>query len=576
MKKIYIAMAVIATAALISCQQEKSFNDVKLSENSVVFAVTSGSTRSSEVVSEARQGIVIPLETEDGSKFVLEETVTSLDALMSETRGTPAYTENLGTLYANNLSVYAAEGSFGTATYSNMENSQYPRKDTDLGKGWRYNHDYKSNPWPSSGAVGFYLNMPAEPTNVSITGRTGGVFTFTYTSPASAAAQQDILFAYRSTTKSEYLDDFHPNGIPVLFNHALTAVKFAIGNTDSDISTNDIKITGITFKNLVDKGTCKITPASEDNYKDNPTNYSSANAAKWESLSASGNDITSGEYGNTVNYTSGENNKFGDSWYSAGNNKNLNDADGTQTFWLVPQKFEGSSTTLEIQYTFDGKSDSWEIDFGEALEGVEWKAGELRTYTIKIDGVNVKIEDVVTIVGPTDVDVEDSDTPLKSYKNSTKTAVRIQNTGNTDVYIRAALIGQWLDEESGDPVFGYTDFTSGEFKYVDSWYQDQFVGTKPQLQGKFTDLPGTNWTLEDDGYYYYEDPIAPNAYIPNNLFTKYTVLDAPAAAVSGEVRQIYFQLEIATQAISAKKINGSYYTREEAWARANTPDPQEP
>ena len=245
-------------------------------------------------------------------------------------------------------------------------------------------------------------------------------------------------------------------------------------------------------------------------------------------------------------------------------------------FGLPALQYGNPQQVQKGSYTFDGKSDSWEIDFGEALEGVEWKAGELRTYTIKIDGVNVKIEDVVTIVGPTDVDVEDSDTPLKSYKNSTKTAVRIQNTGNTDVYIRAALIGQWLDEESGDPVFGYTDFTSGEFKYVDSWYQDQFVGTKPQLQGKFTDLPGTNWTLEDDGYYYYEDPIAPNAYIPNNLFTKYTVLDAPAAAVSGEVRQIYFQLEIATQAISAKKINGSYYTREEAWARANTPDPQEP
>ena len=237
MKKIYIVMAVLATAALASCQQEKSFNDEKLSENSVVFTISGGATRSAEAAPEVRQGVVIPLETEDGSKFFLEETVVNLNEIGPATKGTPAYTENLGTLYANNLSVYGDKGSFTTAaTYENMETSMYARKDASQGEGWRYQHNYNGDPWPTDGsAVGFYLNMPAAPTGVSITGRTGGKFTFTYTSPTTAAEQQDILFAYRSMTKEQH-HGFLPNGAPVLFQHALTAVKFAIGNDKSDIT----------------------------------------------------------------------------------------------------------------------------------------------------------------------------------------------------------------------------------------------------------------------------------------------------------------------------------------------------
>ncbi|MBR6933104.1 MAG: hypothetical protein IKH49_07375, partial [Bacteroidales bacterium] len=193
MKKIYIAMAVLVTAVLVSCQQEKSFNDVKIGENDVVFVIKSGATRSAEASPAARQGVIIPIETENGSQFFLEETVTSLDEFAA-TRGTPAYTENLGTLYANELSVWGNGGSFTTAaTYTNMENSLYPRKDANLGDGWRYQHNYADNPWPD-GTVDFYLNMPAAPTGVTITGRDGGKFTFTYTSPTKAKEQQDILF----------------------------------------------------------------------------------------------------------------------------------------------------------------------------------------------------------------------------------------------------------------------------------------------------------------------------------------------------------------------------------------------
>ncbi len=573
MKKIYIAMAVIATAALASCQQEKSFNDLPpVGENSVVFTVKgSAGTRSADVVPETRQGVLIPLETEDGSRFVLEETVTSLDALLSETRGTPAYTENLGALYANNLSVYAAEGTFGTATYENMESSLYPRKDASQGDGWRYQHNYNGDPWPESGAVGFYLNMPAAPTGVSITGRTGGKFTFTYTSPTTAAEQQDILFAYRSMTKEQH-HGFLPNGAPVLFQHALTAVKFAIGNDDDDISSNKIAITEVIFNGLVNSGTCEISPSAETNYTDNKTTYSSAGGTSWPTKTAAPNNtISSGTYSGTQTYTSGSNNKFGDSWYSAGNEKNLNDADGTQTFWLIPQTVS-SGVTLTIKYTFAGTPGEWTIDFGKVLAAaakpVNWQAGELRTYTIKVDDVNLKIEDTVT--------------------NTVKSDVAITNTGNTTAFIRAAIVGQWLDHKNR-PVFGFTDLLYNYYA-VDSWYQDQFVNTTAGTHGTFTGLAGykgTNnplnkWYLCDDGFYYYSDPVDPgkiigtapsgatNAsdYLGNPLFTKYEIGTAPSVTISGVNTNIHFSLEIATQAVTAKKLDGSTYTWQEAWENA--------
>lgn len=571
MKKIYIVMAVLATAVLASCQQEKSFNDEKLGENSVVFTISGGATRSAEATPEVRQGVIIPLETEDGSKFFLEETVVNLNEIGPATKGTPAYTENLGTLYANDLSVYGDKGSFTTAaTYENMETSMYARKDEAQGEGWRYQHNYNGDPWPKDGsAVGFYLNMPAAPTGVSITGRTGGKFTFTYTSPTTAAEQQDILFAYRSMTKEQH-HGFLPNGAPVLFQHALTAVKFAIGNDDDDISSNNIAITEVIFNGLVNTGTCEISPSAETNYTDNKTTYSSAGVTSWPTKSATANNtISSGTYSGTVNYTSGSNNKFGDSWYSAGNEKNLNDANGTQTFWLIPQAVS-SDVTLTIKYTFAGTPGEWTIDFGKvlAVKPVNWQAGELRTYTIKVDDVNLKIEDTVT--------------------NTVKSDVAITNTGNTAAFIRAAIVGQWLDHKNR-PVFGFTDLLYNYYA-VDSWYQDQFVNTTAGTHGTFTDLAGykgannplNKWYLCDDGFYYYSDPVDPgkiigtapsgatNAsdYLGNPLFTKYEIGTAPSVTISGVNTNIHFSLEIATQAVTAKKLDGSTYTWQEAWENA--------
>ena len=636
MKNSYITFAVFSMAALLVSCQNNEFVDSDMyipEEGDIVFSMPSRVATKASDTNVTTKGVRVDLGTVDGRSLFLEETITNLDevAYAPETKGTPAYTENLGVLYADNLGVHADAGSFGEFTYENVESSMV-NGGTNFGWGWRFMHKYATDPWPASGSVGFYLRMPSDMEGVTTdltkaAPYSNGSITFSYTSPSTAAEMQDILFGYRSVSKDDY-KGFLPNGIPVLLRHALTGVKFAIANYSEE---ENITIKSVTFKGLYDSAECTITPVqgTEANNPDNISEYTSSAAVNWKLADASRSQTaySSGTFGAPVNFSGStketvdgkevttpgsfkDKGEYPDSFAAAGNTNNLNDGNATQTFWLIPQTMT-SDIKLVITYTFgkDGENDitrTETLEFGRILaeKDVEWHAGELHTYTIRVDEVNVKIADYVSISGPVAVPVEGAEEgeTLDSYAGSTKTNVVITNTGNTDVYIRAALIGQWLDEESDDPVFGYTDFTSGDFRSVDSWYQDQFGTSAQHDQGEFVGLVGYDlsssdyWEKHTDGYYYYKyvvpadngtipgayktvangkatDVAAPSPVGNQPLFVSYTVGNAPAAAVSGEVKQIYFQLEIATQAISAKKPDGSYYTMAEAWAKANTPDP---
>ena len=421
--------------------------------------------------------------------------------------------------------------------------------------------------------------------------------TFTYTSPTKAADQQDIIFAARNISKDEYLASL-PNGAPVLFNHALTGVKFALANPD------EAMITSVEFTGLKGTGTCTITPAGENDYSDTDT-HSSATAVNWGTTPKV---VTGAKYTATfdkvVSFDTtafAKNGKYPDSFKGAGSalTNNLNDADATQTFWFIPQAMT-EDVKLHIVYTY-GQGDKMvegegDIDFGKEIlkknANTYWYAGQLRTYTIRVDEVNVKIEDVVnpisrekeklTTLDGDPIEDEDGNPYLFTYYGGTKSNVVITNTGNTDAYIRAALIGQWLDED-GNPVFGFTDYTAGKVKLVDSWYQDQFVSHNG-YHGYFEDLAGYentkqtiecenplhDWYLSSDGYYYYKNIVPAGEAIreDNPLFTSYTVDKNPAVVVAGKVKDVYFTLEIATQAVTAKRTDGTDATLTEAWSKA--------
>ncbi len=619
MKKNYIKIIAAAAIALLSVSCQVSETDLQgdtpeIGKNTIAFSLGRASTRSSVAISDlAQPGAIIPLGTDEmGNNLYLEESVIDLNSPV--TRGTPAYTENVATLYDGKLYAYSE--------LSDLNKGNIYEYNSATGY---YSKSYQQNIWGVANPLNFWMYMPVDLTNYGVTadptfaggGDAAQTISFSYKSPATAAKQADIIFAARSIDEATY------NGVmDVLFHHALTGVKFAIGNDEDtededgnvvkgDISKFGIKINFVSFTGLLDSGNCVVTPTTENGeYKDVAGVHSSyANGVVvWSGTKASGNPISSGTFGDElVTYSTGDKvgsfkseGDYPNSFAEKGNEKNLNDGDATQTFWLIPQTMT-DNVKLTVDYNVGSKNYTWTIDFGKALKNVTWKAGQLRTYTIRIDEVNVKIEDEVTINQTTETITDEAGRTYSatSYKNSYKENVTIANTGNTDAFIRAALIGQWLDSD-GNPVFGFTDFSDPDDVHVvlvDSWYQDQFVKTTAGAHGTFEGLPGYkgadatigNWTLGNDGYYYYTEAVAPGeiigsapeddadnpAYIGTPLFTKYTVGSTPAVAVAGAVKDVYFVLEVATQAISAKQLDGSDYTWNEAWKNALNYDPSD-
>ena len=567
MKKIYIAMAVIAAAMLSSCEKEKDFNELTpLGENAIAFTINNTGTRSMEAISgnAVQTGVSIEAgRASNGDAYFLEETIEELNPTLA-TRGTPAYTVNLGTLYST-MGVYA--DGFGDNAFVLTDNAMH--ENPNGGDGWRYHHNYDGSPWPDeTTAVDFYLNMPASPAGVSITDRSEKQITFDYSSPLTGAAQQDILFAQTTLTKKQH-DGYLPKGAPVMMYHALTGVKFRTGHENNN-PTKTI-ITKVVIKGLKSTGTATFTGSDfEWENLDDATNFTQEFK----------NQAWSAEAGvdGTITYTPSDG-KFGDTWYSAAADKNLNDEDGSLTFWFIPQEID-ENVTMEVTFrvktkdTQDGEEITHPINFGEKLnegrsENLVWKPGQLRTYTLKPFDVAVKIVD--EMVG------------LK------KSDLHVTNTGNVDEYVRMMVIGNWYgweteeDMNSGkepDIMVGYTtDGSDGKNIMVDPWFRedevygqyfdDSFKGGRPAagredwVRGTgsyfyFTEVIGAGVTLDSATkalFQYYELPEdkIPDIYIP-----------VATSNVRVPAWGVHLKMEIVVQAIGTTDPEGKPYA--DCWA----------
>lgn len=568
-----MAMAVIVAALLSSCEKEKDFNGyTPLGENDIAFVINNSSTRSMDAAPEltVRRGVTMEAgRTSTGEAFFLEETIEELNPTAA-TKGTPAYTVNVGTLYTT-MGVYA-EGDFGSADFEVMDLFANPNG----GEGWRYHHNYDGSPWPADEeeVVDFYLNMPASPTGVNITDMSEKSTVFSYSSPTTGSAQQDILFAQTSISKKQH-DGYLPKGAPVMMYHALTGVKFRTGHPN-DNATKTI-ITKVAIKGLKSTGTCTFTNGEfEWDQLDNSTTFTQEfKNQDWEATAGVDGSIT---------YTSGTNNQFGDSWYSAAADKNLNDSTASLTFWFIPQEID-ETVTMEVTFrvktkdTPDGQEITHKINFGEELNknrttNVKWKEGQLRTYTLK----------------PFDVDVEIFD-KMKGLK---KDSLHVTNTGNVDEYVRMMVIGNWYGWESAadmnagkepDIMVGYTtDGSDGTNVMVKPWFrEDQVYGQyfDDSFTGGHPAAGRTDWVRGTGSYFYFTKKIGPGEGVyegdidsqTSPLFKSY---ELPADKIptiyipvsTSNVRipavGVHLKMEIVVQAIGTTKPDGTEY--ESCWA----------
>ena len=129
------------------------------------------------------------------------------------------------------------------------------------------------------------------------------------------------------------------------------------------------------------------------------------------------------------------------------------------------------------------------------------------------------------------------------YTGYIKSNVQIKNTGDTDAYIRVAVVITWKSAD-GTKV----------------WAQ------KPG-EGDYTmklNLSDNGWVEGTDGYYYFTKPVSANGGLTDVLITSATQLkDGPKGT---ENEQYYLSIEIVASAIQADGMGAS--SAQEAWAMA--------
>ena len=609
MKKIYIMMAVLATALLSSCVQEKSFKDITMGENEIAFVMQGASTRSAEVSTEALRGITIPLGTVDGERVFLEETVENLNPSPA-TRGVPVYNENLGSF---SLGVYV-DGEF-------KEDVTYQNDEELVEGGWRYHHNYvNKNPWPANDQTAdFYLRMPAVLNGVEFTKRENLVTTFTLESPENGKNQQDIVFGQLRITESEH-DAKRPNGYPVTMKHALTGIKFRNGHPNQTMTKTiitKVEMIGLVQSatgTIASDGTVTWVPGEGKSTAEapfylefaNPT-YTPANGANnVDGTITYDNGTVDPETGKTVY---GDNSKFANtSWTAAAADRNLNNANGELTFWFIPQEVP-DDLILKVYFrvktpdTPNGTEIPHTIKLGELLNStyqeagntgnLEWKAGQLRTYTLKPYDVDVEIEDVM----------ED---------DYTKTGLHVANTGNVDEYVRMLIMGNWYgwrsdqnpttDEPSilvgykykGDEE-GLTEAQKKEM--IKPWFREGYDGVDPYgtfdssfLLAKLGERDGKAGDWADaSGGFYYTLPIGPGSGVgetvasaTKDLFDSYTVdpakiptiyITKPGSLEREPAVGVHLVMEIVIQAIAVPTVTvtnseGTTTTKNVWWLQA--------
>lgn len=593
MKKIFVAMAVLGTVLLSSCVREKEFHNknIKMGENEIAFVMKDVTTRSADEAAPAIKGITIPVNRVAKEGLYLEETIEYLNPEPA-TKGAPAYTVTLPDIYPT-MGVYAG-GDFGDAVFGIMDDALYEATKYD-GSGFRYNHNYNRNPWPASETdkVDFYLRMPA-----SGSGLVASENTFELTTPLNGQEQMDVLFGQVSMSKKEH-DAKRPDGMPVTMKHALTGIKFRNGhenNTQTKTVITRVELVGL---NMYGKGTVgangvvtwDTTVDPVYNTKTNPFYLVFDNDATYDPDAGANNPD------GTV--TAWDSSFEGSSWVgeNAASDHNLNHSNGDLTFWFIPQEVP-DDLVLNLEFfvktpdTPEGTLVPHTINLGALLNekfrdpdgdgtadktgNLEWKAGQLRTYTLKPLDVDVEIEDEIT--------------------ETVKSNLHIANTGNVDEYVRMMIMGNWYGWKPGtsesemastDPSilvgYKYKDAASTPAGHdvnemVDPWYREGYdldndpstpnVDPYGTFDGTFKlgslgnrDGKKNDWA-DASGGYYFTMPIGPGdgafddaQSATEDLFKSYTVTNVPDIYIPvGNTREkavgVHLVMEIVIQAIA--------------------------
>lgn len=271
--------------------------------------------------------------------------------------------------------------------------------------------------------------------------------TFDYALPTPAAsspkkdasAQPDLLFAITPDQSAEEMPQ-----VKLLFHHALSALVFKLGKVPEGVEVKSIAIGGV-----YGAGTCTVTPGSDEELT-----FSWDYTGKSQNLTFCEEVTTETAEGVCIG---GE----------------------EAVFMMLPQTMS-EVTTLRLTVEEDGTPRTLEKPFKEFIAA--WEADKKYTFTIGFSN---------------DIDVEVLDVVEKKLKKD----LTIQNTGSVKGYIRAAIVGCWVNN-AGGIVLPWND-SDGEFVWGDRW--------------------NTYWKKGTDGFFYHLNPVEGGEYTEYPLFESYTL-----------------------------------------------------
>lgn len=303
--------------------------------------------------------------------------------------------------------------------------------------------------WPS-GKLSFFAHACSKET-VTIDPqfeRIGGVCqgSFDYTLPSAstgkdkkdATNQPDIIFAI--TPDCEY--NANPN-VSLVFHHALSAIVFKVGRMPEGVFIKSIAINGV-----YSSGSCAMT-AKENNNISYVWSYNglSQNGIYTEDIKADA--VTGAQMG-----------------------------DEESVFMMLPQTM-GNNTRFDFVFSINGTEYTLSKEFNTFI--TQWEPDKKYIFTIGLpDEIDVEIEDQVDGV--------------------VKKNVKIQNTGITVGYIRAAIVGYWINP--GGLVGEMLEEEDGTYVWGSEWNQ--------------------HWKRGSDGFYYHLQPVEHYDYT-YPLFETYTL-----------------------------------------------------
>lgn len=262
------------------------------------------------------------------------------------------------------------------------------------------------------------------------------------------AQQVDLMTA--CTGKVTYATQYQAPSSDLKFRHALTAIRFAVGQ---DLSFNKT-IKKISINNVLTKSKYKLPYEPGDN------------SAGWDNTAFPNERHTVTLDG--LNYKTNENPNSiirNQTTYKNADERDLTKLNDGYTFYMIPQKLDGNNVTADIYFT-----DNTTIHV--TLKG-SWAAGTTRTY--KLSDKNSNWEYVLTADGPSAAGFSDTQTDaftIQSYRHA---------NGSQNVPIPWEVVG--YSEDNGNT------WTTNKPAWLRSLSKERSNGSVVPEQGTATLIP---------------------------------------------------------------------------------------